>query len=128
MTKEHQKRKHERINSLNLLNYVCIDEKTKQNLQGMGRTLNVSQGGILLETHVPMYPHYSVSLAIGLEDEMIDISGKVIYCREAAGTKYESGIEFLDINETALRVLNKYIVAFREHQKKMNRELLESDD
>ncbi|MFZ5571164.1 MAG: PilZ domain-containing protein [Thermodesulfobacteriota bacterium] len=111
-------RKHERINSLNLLNYSCVDQKTEQIIQGMGRTLNVSQGGILLETRVPMYSHYSVALTIGLEDEMIDIDGQVIYCREGGKGKYESGIEFKNINETSLRILNKYIVAFREHQKK----------
>ncbi len=111
-------RKHERINSLNLLNYTCVDQKTDEIIQGMGRTLNVSQGGILLETRVPMYAYYSVALTIGLEDEMIDIDGQVIYCREGSKGKYESGIEFKDINETSLRILNKYIVAFREHQKK----------
>ncbi len=116
--KKHTNRKHERINSLNLLNYTCVDRKSEETIQGMGRTLNVSQGGILLETHVPMYAHYSVALSIGLEDEMIDIKGQVIYCREATKGKYESGIEFKEINETSLRILNKYIAAFREHQKK----------
>lgn len=109
-------RKHERYESLHLLNYICTDENTDETIQGMGRTLNVSRGGILLETHIPMYSHYSVSLTIGLEDDMIDIKGKVIYCREGGHDKYESGIEFKEINETSLRILNKYIIAFREQQ------------
>ena len=109
-----QKRKHDRINSLNLLNYVCLDDKGKDTNQGMGRTLNVSGGGILLETHVSLSPCSGISLSIGLEDEMIDIIGSVIYCRKNRNDKYESGIEFSEINEIEQKTLNKYIIAFRE--------------
>ena len=111
------KRKHERIDSLNLLNYKVIDQAGEQTSQGMGRTLNVSQGGILLETHISFPLGYHISLHIGLEDDMIEIKGKIVYCRESENRRYESGIEFFDITEDAMRVLNKYIVAFREQKK-----------
>lgn len=107
-------RKHDRITSLNLLNYICIDETGKESIQGMGRTLNVSQGGILLETHVPIQLAHQVALTIGIEDDLIDIKGSVVYCKPNDRKKYESGIDFFEINDTALRVLNKYIIAFRE--------------
>jgi c-di-GMP-binding flagellar brake protein YcgR len=118
MTKEIQKRKHDRIGSLNLLNYVCLDENNEEVNQGMGRTLNVSQGGILLETHIPIDKHYIISLSIGLEDETVDIKGKVIYNQDGKEGKFESGIEFQGINEKSLKTLNRYIIAFRELQKK----------
>lgn len=114
--KKDTKRKHERIDSLNLLNYKVIDAEGELISQGMGRTLNVSQGGILLETHVSFPLDYHISLNIGLEDDMIDIKGKVIYCRDGEERRYESGIEFFDITEDCMRVLNKYIVAFREQK------------
>ncbi len=117
MTKKKQKRKHDRIDSLNLLNYVCLDENNDEVNQGMGRTLNVSQGGILLETHLPLDKKHIISLSIGLEDEMVDIHGKVIYRREGEKGKSESGIEFQDINEKSLKILNRYIIAFRAMQK-----------
>ncbi len=120
MTNTEQKRKHDRIGSLNLLNYICLDENNEEVVQGMGRTLNVSQGGILLETHVAIDESHIISLGIGLEDDMVAIKGKIIYCRENKNRKFESGIEFLDINETSLRILNRYIIAFRELQKKEN--------
>ena len=117
MEKEKQ-RKHERVDSLNLLNYVALDQNGEVALQGMGRTLNVSQGGILLETHLSIPDDHLISLSIGLEDEMIDIKGKVVYSRSGGDNKYESGIEFFEINEDAMRVLNKYIVAFREQKER----------
>jgi len=121
MAKEKQKRKHHRIGSLNLLNYVCLDENHNEVNQGMGRTLNVSQGGILLETHIPIDKRHIISLSIGLENELVDIEGKVVYCRNGKEGKFESGIEFQSINEKSLKLLNRYIVAFRELQKKASR-------
>ena len=118
MEKEKQKRKHDRIGSLNLLNYVCLDENNEEVNQGMGRTLNVSQGGILLETHIPIDKNYIISLSIGLEEEMVDIKGKIIYNQNGKEGKFEAGIEFQDINEKSRKTLNRYILAFRELQKK----------
>jgi len=118
MAKENQKRKHDRIGSLNLLNYVCLDENNEEVVQGMGRTLNVSQGGILIESHIPIDKRYIVSLSIGLENEMVDIKGKVVYYRDGKEGKFESGIQFKGINEKALKTLNRYIIAFRELQEK----------
>jgi len=40
--KKDKQRKHERIDSLNLLNYTGFDKNGEKTLQGMGRTLNVS--------------------------------------------------------------------------------------
>ena len=69
MTKE-EKRKHSRIDSLNLLNYVFSDELGGGLTQGMGRTLNVSESGILLETHSPIDIHSVISLTIGFEEDV----------------------------------------------------------
>lgn len=112
-------RKHQRIDSLHLLNYVCTEAATGQEKSGMGRTLNVSQGGILLETHITMTVGDPISLTIGIEDETVDISGKVIHCRNAEEKgRFESGIEFLEIDAAALKVLDKYIIAFRQSLEK----------
>ena len=117
MTKIDQKRKHDRIGSLHLLNYVCLDENNEEVNQGMGRTLNVSQGGILLETHVVLDKNHVISLSIGLEEDLVDIHGTVIYGREGEKGKIESGIEFQNIDEASLQVLDRYIIAFRKMQK-----------
>ena len=53
------KRKHERIRSLNL-SYICLDEEKNIVKQGMGRTLNLSESGLLLETHFPIESRHIV--------------------------------------------------------------------
>lgn len=113
MTAE-ERREHPRINALNLISYRCIDETHQTLAQGMGRTLNLSEDGILLETHVSVDPKHTVIMAIGLEDDLIDIKGRVVYSVGGENERFEAGIEFIEIDEIALEVLKKYIKAFRE--------------
>lgn len=52
------KRKYPRVKTSNGVSYVCIDENGNGIDQGMGRTLDVSLGGMLLETSVPIESKY----------------------------------------------------------------------
>lgn len=90
-----------------------MDETDQVVAQGMGRTLNVSEGGILLETHIQFDTKHTVSLAIGLQDELIDILGKVVTSMAGKDENFESGIQFLEIDGATLEVLKKYIKAFK---------------
>ena len=110
------KRIHVRVRSLNLLSYYCVDQDGLVVKQGMGRTLDVSKGGILLETHAPIDLQHTISLTIGLEDDLTDITGKVVYCKAGEPGKFESGIEFQEKDEAGLRILKEYIKAFREQE------------
>jgi hypothetical protein len=111
-----EKRKHSRIDSLNLLNYVYSDESGEGSTQGMGRTLNVSESGILLEMHTPIEINNIIFLTIGLEEDMVGIKGRVVYTKENAKKMHESGIEFFDVDDKAKITLKKYIEAFNARQ------------
>ena len=113
MTKE-DKRLHTRIDALNLIAYDCMDEDGQVVMHGMGRTLNISEGGILLETHIQIEQQYDALLSISLENDLIDIKGKFVYSRPGKVDKFESGIKFLEIGETELAVLKLYIKAFKK--------------
>jgi PilZ domain len=103
-----------RIKALNLISYGCIDETGKIVSQGMGRTLNISEEGILLETYVLIDPKYPISLSIGLEDELVNIKGKIVYSNPGKNDKFGAGIEFLEADEATIEILRKYIKAFSE--------------
>jgi hypothetical protein len=112
LMKNNEKRKHSRIDSMNLLNYVYHDENDEEVNQGMGRTLNVSESGILLETHNRIDPSNIISLTIGLKENVVDIEGRVIYAKENIRGMFESGIEFFEMDDSAREVLKSYIQAF----------------
>ena len=115
MTTE-EKRKHARISSLNL-SYVCLDENNQIIKQGMGRSLNVSESGILLETHFPIDDQQTVILTLGLEEDLIDIKGRPIHSRTNDEGKYEVGIEFLESDVKARKALKKFVAAFQKKKK-----------
>ena len=112
-----EKRKHARISSLNL-SYVCLDENDQIIKQGMGRTLNVSESGILLETHFPIDKTHIVTLTLGLGEDLVDIKGRPVHTRTNEGEKYEVGIEFIESDQKASRSLKKFIDAFRTQNEK----------
>jgi len=108
-------RKHKRIDSTNLLNYVCLDEKGEGSTQGMGRTLNVSESGILLETHVPVEAGTIISLTLGMEEEIIDIKGTAVYSKKNDQDSFETGIEFSGIRAAELAVLQRFVTEFEKN-------------
>ena len=113
MNKE-EKRKTQRIDSHNLLAFSCLDEKGEVITQGMGRTLDVSEGGILLETHSQLDPENQISLTIGMEEDVMDFIGKVAYTRKRGDGSYETGIQFLDMDKEKSRILRQFAVIFKD--------------
>jgi hypothetical protein len=110
------RRKNARFSALNLISYSCINGAAQVVAQGMGRTLNVCQNGILLETHVPIDPKYTVALTIGLQDELLNINGRVAFSMARGEDRFQAGIEFIETDEATLDVLKEYIKAFRKHE------------
>jgi hypothetical protein len=102
------KRKHQRIPSLNL-SYVCLDENNNIVKQGMGRTLNISESGILLETHFPIESKYLVLMTIALKEDLLEIKGKSIHSRSIETGEFEIGIEFLEPDQDSIRLLENFI-------------------
>ncbi len=111
-----EKRKHTRIDSLNLLAYVCLDECGEEMEHRMGRTLNVSEAGILIETHLPIDSSYVMSLKLGLREMTVDIPGKIAHSIERKTGKFETGVEFYDVDECAMVTLKEYIKEFEEQR------------
>lgn len=79
---------------------------------GKGRTLNISRGGVLLETPFPISDTGKVSLTINIEAESVYISGQVAHTRCETETCYKTGIEFTTIDMGGRQILDKYIDAF----------------
>ncbi|MDY6905735.1 MAG: PilZ domain-containing protein [Thermodesulfobacteriota bacterium] len=105
------KRRHERIESLNLLSYACVDEAGEIVAQGMGRTLNVSEGGIMLETHESISTS-RIRLTIGFKDDVTEVEGQVAYTKEGGNQRSQTGIEFVRPDAEASNVIKRYIEAF----------------
>ncbi|WP_456385961.1 PilZ domain-containing protein [Desulfolithobacter sp.] len=111
MTKE--RRREIRPESLNLLDYLVVDKDGKQGEYSMGRTINVSEGGVLIETHLPLPMGQQVMLTMGLKDELVDVMGRVVHTKTVAG-RHQSGIEFFHLARNDKKVISHYVRTFHK--------------
>jgi len=105
-------RRYVRMESLNLLDYVLVNEKGEIVTRAMGRTLNISEKGILLETHVQFEPGQVLLITIGLEEDLVDLKGLVKHAEARDDKTFSAGIEFLEFDGEGSRVLHNYLEAF----------------
>ncbi len=115
-----KKRRYDRIGSLNLLYYACLDDTGNVIAQGMGRTLNVSEGGIMLETHEPI-PTSQILLTIGFKEDVAEVKGKVVYSKKEDDDHIKTGIEFIETDEDPSGVIKRYIDAFSRQSDKSSK-------
>ena len=100
-----------RKKALHLLDYLVIDQQGQQTTYSMGRTLDVSENGLKLETTQPISKGDTLIITVGLEDDLVDLRGEVI-TTEDFGEYFFTGIEFQDISEEGKRIFKKYAEAF----------------
>lgn len=108
-----ERRRYIRPESLNLLDYLVVDEQGRPSEYSMARTLNVSKGGILMETHIPLPKGQQVMITLGLKEQLIDVMGRIVYTSSSSG-RHENGIEFFHVSDNDKRVLDNYVAAFHK--------------
>ena len=106
------KRKHARYDTLNLFHIRVMDGETVVH-QGMGRTLNVSESGILLETSFALDVDAGVKLSVGFDERILEINGQAVHCKPGAEDTWETGVSFSTLDDPTRSGLMDYIEAFQ---------------
>lgn len=89
-----------------------MDDSGNQTKEGRGKSINISQGGILIETNDPFEWQDIIRLFIDIEDESVNIKGKVVYCNAANFGKFRTGIQFLETNEKIVSFVIKLLETY----------------
>jgi Tfp pilus assembly protein PilZ len=107
-----ERRKWERKNALNLVDYIVLGEYGAFLSRGMGRTRNVSEGGLLLETHRALKEGDEVLITVGLKEDLIKLRGRVVHQELPTGEyRYCAGVKFTHMGKEDREILKRYIVA-----------------
>jgi len=106
------RRQYRRVKILNLLAYECMDEDDNQLERGMGRVLDISQRGLLLETRNLIESKNILLSASGVQEDLIDIKGKVVYSKYSEYETCHTGVEFFENNEQTHQFVVELIKAF----------------
>jgi hypothetical protein len=92
-TYDTERRRYHRVAANNPITYVLVNERGSKIGQGIGKVINVSQSGILLETYEFIESKYLFLVSTDVEDKLIEIVGKVIFSREVCLCVFNSGSE-----------------------------------
>jgi hypothetical protein len=74
--------------------------------------MNVSEKGILLETHIPLPKGQLLLITIGLRNELFEFKGRVVRCETCANEFHCAGIEFVDVSPEGMAILRGFLQAF----------------
>ena len=90
------KRSHPRTKTKNLVSYVGLDDSGDEIEHGMGKALDISMGGIFIETLSPITTRDIVLTATGPEGELVNIMGRVVNHRSEDSGMFRTGIQFVE--------------------------------
>jgi hypothetical protein len=115
-----EKRKYPRTEIDILVSYVCLDDDGRELGEEIGRALNLSQGGLLLESNAPIECRNMLLSIVDQENQLIEIKGEIVNSLEAGQGIFQSGIQFLGGHEKIRNfVIN--MVKIHNFQKASNR-------
>jgi predicted Zn finger-like uncharacterized protein len=106
-------RKHKRVKTQNLISYFSYDKNNELISHGLGVALDISKGGILLETP---YQIKSGALVLGATDRkrnLFEVRGKLAYSKKTSAGTYLSGIEFVGLDARVKEFITKLIKEYK---------------
>ena len=112
------KREYPRVETRNVVSYVCLDKKGTEIGEGMGETLNISQGGILLKSTYPIESEFILLVSIDLENKIMEIKGKVVHSKKDKSGKYETEISFLGTHDENIQTIKNFIKIYHSRKNK----------
>ena len=121
---ETDRRKYPRINISRDVDYVSLDDKLQKTEEGKGKVLhilNISQGGVLMETPKVINSKNILIVTLDLEDNKIKIGGEVIHSREVAPNGALTGIRFVQPHNKQSEIIAKFIKAYYSRKNTIQR-------
>lgn len=100
-----EKRAAPRIRSLNLTSYTPRKGEQQNYIISIGRTLDVSEGGVKVETHRRLAEGTRLDMDIAVEDIIISARGEVLHAEELKTGLFGTGIRFTSIREEDRQLL-----------------------
>ena len=113
-----ENRAHTRVETSNLISFQCLDAASKPVHQGMGKALDVSTGGLMLESSGPIDTDYVSLLSADPDNSLVEILGQVAYSRQSQTGSYKTGIKFIGNSDENIRFATSLIKSFHYRRKR----------
>lgn len=109
-----ERRRAERRYALKFLDYEIIAETGEVTGRGLARTLNVSEEGLRLETGQFFDPGQQLRITLGLENDLVQVDGKVVNSQPETDELCTSGVMFLEFNEEDRKTYQTHFEALKD--------------
>lgn len=96
------RRKHARFKTNDPISYVCLDDNGSPIKEGKGKAINVSKGGILIETADAFKWQDLLLLTVDVKRKSLSVNGRVVYSNTDGSGLFQTGLEFLETGEVIL--------------------------
>ena len=115
MSTERSRPRHKRLETLNLVSLSHRDPDGRLDLETVGRTLDLSEGGILLECSQPVpSENREVEVILGIREHVIRVKGDIVHMRELEGGNIGLGIAFKDLGSDDARIIADFMTSDEE--------------
>ena len=113
-----ERRNYPRVKTCNLISYMAIKENGEITDLGMGRALNISQNGIFLETPRLIFSEFISLMTTDLDNNLIEIKGKVIYSGVNRSGMIGNGIRLQGEHHENIQFATRLIKVFHSRKNK----------
>ena len=97
MRVKEERRKSARVPAEHLVSYTHFDEEGEPEDMGMARTLDLSEGGILLEMARPIAEGARLEIKMASGDHIVTAQGRVAYSQNLSPNRWRVGLRFTEI-------------------------------
>jgi hypothetical protein len=112
-----ERRKYPRIPICDPISYVSIDSEGNYLGQNLGTVQNASQNGIKIETYDVIDSEFALFSFVDLEKKLVEIKGRVVYCRQTQSGKFVSGISLQGTSAENIQFIKKLVRSYHYTKK-----------
>ena len=112
-----ERRQYPRVPICDPISYISIDSDGNHLSQNLGTVLNASQTGIKIETYEVLESDLALLSFIDLEKKMVEITGRVVYCKEKQAGKFVSGISLQGSPADKIQFIKKLVRSYHYTKK-----------
>jgi c-di-GMP-binding flagellar brake protein YcgR len=122
------KRKHPRVNIRVLASFDCYNEDGEVFKQKLGVILDISLGGMLIETDDIIRANYVEIIFVNHEHELMSIVGSIVHSKKFENGKVKTGVCFHGADSENVKIATNLIRAHYFGNKKSSLQQAKSTD
>jgi c-di-GMP-binding flagellar brake protein YcgR len=104
-----EKRRFTRWDSVHLISYTHFDDGKNPVEMGMCKTLDLSEGGVTIQTHRSFPVDTGLEMVVAVEEHLIKPKGKVVHVRETGKDRYEVGVCFTEMDDADRSTIHDFL-------------------